>query len=587
MGNSGIRAFACRALDSGVTRCLEGELHHAVCACRRKFLVGGLDAVPAAACLAAAALLASCGGGGTGEGPHGIYALPGIDRLPLGEIRASNDQVAGMVGIIEPSSIEDSELHALAVSVVACNSFVTACENPGNPLAGSAPFTLYTPSGLSSGFVDRIPASTKLVSASFSSGFGSMVEGYGDTLPFAIVQAAGNSGDERYFAQFDYAEFGFLGLGLGIEAITNSYEAINADKILYVSGYSRNRFGRIVRHPSSTGCVGVEEACVYAPFVYQLPRSGRLAGYTVGGTSFSAPNVAMALASVLAFYPGTSGPDLVRLAKTCAKRAPGLSGLGLANFECMTRLDDSGEWRLVSGSEFVSLISPSARRSLAFPGQAEIAGEFATGREGSRIVRLAARQPGLFAATDFSAAAPLAHPEGGLGFYPIASVGEESGAVGSGYAADSGFFVAAAVGRGEGFFGLGPDFGYGGSSTVDVSAGHRNLYLRATRQWGEGTGPILDAAEGSAIGVSARGEREIAPGLSVSASVHADRFVGGEAATAFGPVAIGQSPWNRRAEIALRREIGSNAEYSVGGIFSRKGDRSTTQKFSASVAYRF
>lgn len=577
MGKSGMQA-------SGR---LARVLRQAAGACRRKFFVGGLDAAPAVACLAAAALLTSCGGGGGAGSPHGVYALPGIDRLPLGEIRASNDQVAGMVGIIEPRSIEDSELHALSVSVVACNSFVTACENPGNPLAGSAPFTLYTPSALSSGFLDRIPASTKLVSASFSSRFGSMVEGYGDTLPFAIVQAAGNSEEERYFAQFGYAELGLLGLGIGIEAITNSYEAINADKILYVSGYSRNRSGRIVRHPSSTGCVGVEEACVYAPFVFQLPRSGRLAGYTVSGTSYSAPNVAMALASVLAFYPGTSGPDLVRLAKTCAERAPGLSGLGLANFECMTRLDDSGEWRLVSGSEFASLISPSALRSLAFPGQAEIAGAFATGREGSHIVRLAARQPGLFAATDFSAAAPLAHPEGGPGFYPIASVGEESGAVGSGYAADSGFFAAAAVGRGKGFFGLGPDFGYGGSSTVDVSAGHRNLYLRATRQWGKGTSPILDAAEGSAVGVSARGEREIAPGLSVSASVHADRFVGGEAATAFGPVVIGQSPWNRRAEIALRREVSSNAEYAVGGIFSRKGDRSKTQKFSVSVAYRF
>ena len=153
--------------------------------------------------------------------------------------------------------------------------------------------------------------------------------------------------------------------------------------------------------------------------------------------------------------------------------------------------------------------------------------------------------------------------------------------------ADSGFFAAAAVGRGEGFFELGPDFGYGGSSKVDVSAGHRNLYLRATRQWGEGASPILDAAEGSAIGVSAHGEREIAPGLSVSASVHGDRFVGGEAATAFGPVAISRSPWNRRAEIALRKEVGRNAEYSVGAIFSRKGDRSTSRKFSAGMAYRF
>ena len=538
-------------------------------------------------------MLSGCGGSG---GQYSGLALPGINRLPVDEIRASNAELARMVGIAEPGTIDGEDRHAIQVSKVACNSFIKPCENVANPLDGSAPFKLYTPTFdpeesdspfVRDNLLGQIPASTKLVSVSFYPGF---TEYYGGELPFAIVRGAGNTGEERFRSIYRDPTSKIsepYRTQVVSEFYSNVYEAIATDKLLFVAGHGPQR---TARHPNSTGCVGIEAACVYAPFVFQLPPGSQeenLTDLTIAGTSGSAPNVAMALASVLAFYPDTSGPDLIRLAKSCAVPRPGMPGLGLADFTCMTNLDASGEWRLVSGSEFASLISPANLRTLVFPGRAEIAGEFATGREGTRIVRLALQRPAQFAAADFSAGLPLMHAEGKTGLFPIASLDQESESVGTGYAAGNGFFAAAAIGNSNGFFGLSPSLGYGSSSKVDVSVGHRNLFLRATRQRNEGDGRVLDAAEGSAVGVSAGGEREIAPGLRVSASVHADRFVGGNAATVFGPVEIGRSPWNRRAELSFRRLVGKNTEYSVGGTIRRQGDRSTSQELNAGLTIRF
>ncbi len=566
-------------------------LHHHPPTFRNRF---GRIACGGLACTALL-MLSGCGGSG-GGGRYSSLALPGINRLPADEIRASNAELAGMVGIAEPGSIYDENRHAILVSKVACNSFIKPCENVANPLEGSTPFTLYTPTfdpgddisiAVRDDLLEQIPASTKLVSVSFLPGF---AEFHGGDLPFAVVRGAGNTGEESFYSIYrdttseisePYRTLAVLGFA------ANVAEATADDKLLFVAGYRRQRSGRIARHPNSTGCVGIEEACVYAPFVFALPPGSQEERRAVAGTSGSAPNVAMALASVLAIFPGTSGPDLIRLAKSCADPSPGMPGLGLADFRCMTKLDAGGEWRLVSGSEFASLITPTNLQALGFPGRAEIGGEFATGREGTRIVRLALRKPAQFDAADFSAGLPLMHPAGKTGLFPIASLDRESGSVGAGYAAGNGLFAAAAVGNSIGFFGLSPSFGYGGSSRVDVSAGHRNLFLRATRQWNEGDGRVLDAAEGAAVGVSAVGEREIAPGLRVSASVHADRFVGGNAATAFGSVRIGRSPWNRRAELSLRQSVGENAEYSVGGTFSRPGNRSASRELNAGFTIKF
>lgn len=594
---------------------------------------------------AAAAGLAACGGGGsppaaespimrggeaslpTAEAPlvprnpkdYGIFAAPGINRLPIHEIKATNAELAQMVALMEYADTDDSEGdHARVVSKIACNSFVKACDNLGNPTAGDAPFSLVTPTldpfpefvaQQTDNLLEELQPTTKLVSLSVEPVYYTLVERWGDDLPFALVQASGNSGQDEFFHSLGTAEEPDEEeerVGIVFDPEYNTYvhvdgtpvsplvsgmiwrirAAVSADKVLYVSGYE-NGIGGAVRHPNATGCVGVEDACVYAPFEFELPPGSRERQRDIQGTSGSAPNVAMALTSVLAFFPETSGPDLIRLAKECADPEPRLSGLGIANFTCMTDLGSRGEWRLVSDARFAELISPAAMGELAFPGNATISGEFATGREGAKPVRLAMSRPGAFGVGDFSAGIRKAPAEGVSGYFPIAAIGEESGSIGGGYAAEEGFFAAAAVGSEEGFFGLGRENDYGASSTVDVSMGHRNLFVRASRQVNDGGSVLVDAAEGSAVGVTAGGEREIAPGLSMSAALHADRFIGGSAATAFGPVRIGRSSWNRSAELAFRREIGPNASYAVGGTFSRRSDGTTARKFHTGVGIRF
>lgn len=578
---------------------------------------------------AAAAGLAACGGGGslpTAEAPlvprnpedYGIFAASGIDHLPIHEIKATNAELAEMVALMEYASVDDPEgSHARLVSKIACNSFVKACDNLGDPTAGDAPFSLVTPTldpfpefvaQQTDNLLEELQPTTKLVSLSVEPVYYTLVERFGDTLPFALVQASGNSGQDEFFHSLGVTEDPDEEERVGIvfDPEYNTYvhvdgtpvsplvsgmiwsirAAASADKVLYVSGYE-NDIGGTVRHPNATGCVGVEDACVYAPFEFVLPPRSRERPRDIQGTSGSAPNVAMALTSVLAFFPETTGPDLIRLAKECADPEPGLSGLGVANFACMTELGDRGEWRLVSDARFAELISPAAMGGLAFPGDATISGEFATGREGAKPVRLAMSRPGAFGVGDFSAGIRKAPAEGVSGYFPIAAIGEESGSIGGGYVAEEGFFAAAAVGSEEGFFGLGRKNDYGASSTVDVSMGHRNLFVRASRQVNDGGNVFVDAAEGSAVGITAGGEREIAPGLSMSAALHADRFIGGSAATAFGPVRIERSPWNRSAELAFRREVGPNASYAVGGTFSRRSDGTTARKFRTEVGIRF
>ena len=562
----------------------------------------------------AAAALSACGGGGgsvatttsmiesdvrrTAAPPrnpadYGIFAAPGLNLLPIHEIQATNDELAQMVGIAEYSEVDNS--HSIDVSSVACHSFVKTCENWADPLAGSLPFTLYNPEEvneddkalaitLTNELIGQIADTTKIVTLTIEPNTYAMIERYGASLPFVVVQSAGN--DERDFF-FNYPETGLT--ARDEEAISRmidrTIEAVEADKVLYVSGY-RRRWGRIVRDERAVGCIGVESACIYAPFRYRLPGSSE----PIFGTSFSAPNVAMALASVLAYFPSTSGEDLIRLAKTCANESPYLTGLGVADFTCMTELDARGEWRLVSDDDFAQLASspsPAAINSLGFPGAAEVAGNFETARESTRTVRLASLRPALFHATNFSAGVPQSAHSGETGIFPIAESGDGAEMIGSGIGFEGGFFAAAAYGQSNNFFGLTPEFGYGTSDKLDVSLGHDSLFLRATYADSEGTGDLLNSAHGTALGVSARQKFQLTPAVRLDASLHADRFAGGSADTAFGKVEIGESPWNRHADLMMSFKPDSSATYMIGGRIGQKGDGQPHNQIVAGFNYRF
>ena len=581
-----------------------------------------------------AAALSACGGGGGGgsatpsaleagvirpaapprnPADYGIFAAPGLDLLHISEIQATNDELAEMVALAEYALPSDD--HSILVSDVACHSFVKACESQADGSPRSPPFTLYNPSEineednsvtLTSDLLDQISQdTTKIVSISIEPNSLAVIERYGATLPFVVIQSSGNDQRDLFFnsriVDPDTEEETTIGIiydpetdnavhvtgepvpALQQRMIRRIISAIDNDKVLYVSGYRRLRSGRIVRDQRAVDCVGVENGCIYAPFEYRLP--GR--SMPVVGTSFSAPNVTMALASVLAYFPSTSGEDLIRLAKTCADKQPNLVGLGVADFRCMTRLDASGEWRLVSDSDFAQLTSPASIHSLGFPGNAEVAANFETGREGSRTVRLAAHKPSLFHATDFSAGVPQDAYSGETGLFPIAASADGAESVGSGIGFDGGFFAAAALGQSNNFYGLGSDFGYGTSNKFDVSLGHDSLFVRATYAESEGAGDLLNSARGTAVGVSARHRIQLAPNIRLDASLHADRFAGGSADTAFGKVDIGQSPWNRHADLMMRFESESGGTYMLGGRMGRNGSGEQKNKLVAGFRYSF
>ena len=557
----------------------------------------------------AAAALSACGGGGgsvtttsaiesdvrrTAAPPrdpadYGIFAAPGLNLLPIHEIQATNDELARMVGIAEYSEVDNK--HSIDVSSVACHSFVKTCENWADPSAGSLPFTLYNPEEvtkddnaitLTNDLIDQIADTTKIVTLTIEPNTYAMIERYGTSLPFVVVQSAGNDQRETFF---DYPDENLSPRDVAAisRMIDNTLAAVDADKVLYVSGYRRLRSGRIIRDSRAVGCVDVESACIYAPFEYRVPGSSR----EIIGTSFSAPNVAMALASVLAYFPSTSGEDLIRLAKTCANRSPDLTGLGVADFMCMTKLDANGEWRLVSDADFAQLTSPASINSLGFPGAAEVAGNFQTTREDTRTVRLASHRPALFHATNFSAGVPQDAHSGKTGVFPIAESSGGAKMIGSGIGLEGGFFAAATYGQSNNFFGLTPELGYGTSDKLDVSLGHDSLFLRATYADSEGIGDLLNSAHGTALGVSARQRIQLTPTVRLDASLHADRFAGGSADTAFGKVEIGESPWNRHADLMMRFKPDSSSSYMIGGRIGRTGDGSPQNKIVAGFNYRF
>lgn len=513
-----------------------------------------------------ALLLAGCGDGNGGaplpastapptkrpapESPapttRGAFAAPGIDRIPLRAIRATQAEVARMYAIAEYGPPND--LHANQVRTVACRSYIVHgdCDDPRDAM----PFTLHGTEEVGDAAQTRdlrraIGFATKLVSVSIKPLGNDIVGLEGASLPFAVVQSAGNDGRETFFSPDEMAR-----------NVANVRAAIAADKVLYVGGYKANDDGSVERHPDSTGCTGVDESCLYAPYAFPIGT------VSVSGTSYSAPNVASALASVLAVFPGTKGTDLIRLAKACARAETGLSGLGRADFSCMTEMDENGEWRVVGVG---AIVAPAAMNRLSFPGDARIGGSF-TGRGGVPIA-LATVRPGLFAVSGFSAGVPAGVPVES-GFFPVVSGDDGANAFGGGYATAGGFFAAAAYGKRRGFFGLDAAFGYDGAHALDADVGHRNVFLRLSRQWSAGR--LVHAVEGTALGLTARKRFRLTPTVELDLSATADRFLGGKAETVFGPVSIADSSWNEAASAALLVASDGDIAFSLTGSADRR-----------------
>ena len=448
--------------------------------------------------------------------------------------------------IITPGGTE----HGDEVLLIACHSYITACDMNNKPVLLIVSANSPIPSA------PLAPATTKIVSQ--STGNGGFVRAFAGTYPYVVINSAGNDARETFLPtgrtySRDERQLYENGNPVANNGWDNVFDAADAGRLLYVSGYIQDADGTYRRAPLATGCVGLEDACLYAPVTFVVN------GERYGGTSFSAPNVAAALASVLAIFPETEGEELIRLAKACAVREPNLSGLGRADFACMTVMTDDGQWRVVTAGEFAGLVAPpAAMTSLVFPGAALLRSSF-SGPGGAQIT-LAVKRPGVFS---FSSGIPVDPETLQPGFFPVIAGDESANLFGGGYLTNDGFFAMAGYGRRLDFFGLGKAFDYDGGTSLDVEIGHRNFFGRLSRQWA--TGHLISEAEGTAIGFTATRTFTLIPHMTATLAAHADKFTGGHAETAFGNVDIQGGPWNREAELTLTYDMGRSSSVTLRG----------------------
>ena len=522
-----------------------------------------------------------CGNGeviSTDQPCRGRLTLPGIDNIPLASIKRTNAQMRGLWAATDYySSVNGSREHGRLVRQTSCWSYILECEDPEK--TESRPFTYfqnynrtgdyeeidYADAGLSVGsrnanawFKRELDnAGIRLASVSILPDGQGLVGRYSDALDFLVIHSAGNENTNAFPVRPNDLSYNHI------------KRAADADKVVYVAGYAVTRRGDIVRHPNSSGCDTVSSACVWVPFI--TPGVG-------AGTSFGAPRVAAALASVLAVFPNTTHQNLARMLKTSARKVPTLpNGLGAVDFSRLTTLDDSGEWRLVdSNGEFNAAVAPLLLNHVILPGNAAIASNFAISSNGEAVT-FGTVLTGAFARTTPSVLSGF-HEHGNP---VVAGVGEGlsfhlSQPDGDLYAGGvyrheaSNLFASAGVGVRDDFFGLDGRYDYDRMLGYEANAGHRDLFLRVSRQLAQGReNGLIKSAEGTAVGLTARRSFALSQETRVGAALNLDKFAGGEARTVFGAVHMDESGWNRTLSVHLVHRPTPYAAFTAGAeVFS-------------------
>ena len=511
---------------------------------------------------------------------RGRLTLPGIDNIPIASISRTNAQMRGLWAATDHySSVNGSREHGELIRRTSCWSYIVECDDPEE--TESHPFTYfqnynrtgeyeeinYADAGLASVPWHQRPnawfkreidnVGIRVASVSILPDGQGLVGQYGDALDFLIIHSAGNEGTSAFPVRPNDLSYNRI------------QRAVDADKVVYVAGYAVNRRGHIVRHPNSSGCDTVSSACVWAPFV--TPGVG-------AGTSFGAPRVAAALASVLAVFPNTTHQNLAKMLKTSVRKVSTLpNGLGVVDFTRLTTLDDSGEWRLVdSNGEFNDAVAPLRLNHVILPGNAAIASNFALSSDGEAVT-FGTVLTGAFGRTTPSVSSGF-HEHGspvvagmGEGFSFRLSQPDGDLYAGGVYRHEaSNLFASAAVGIRDDFFGLDGRYDYDRMFGYEANVGHRDLFLRASRQLAQGRqNGLIKSAEGTAIGLTARRSFVLSQDTRVGATLNLDKFAGGEARTVFGAVRMGDSGWNRTLSVHLVHQPSPYAMLAAGAeVFS-------------------
>ena len=457
-----------------------------------------------------------------------------------------------MFTILEFNSPSGPGTHSERVAKTACESYIVGCDS-------GEPFNLITKTdrqdagitSLASVYRNLIPGTTKIVSGSFAPSSSAMGEITRQNTPFALIQAAGNDPDENG------ADPGTsLGHWRNAWNDPDIAAALRANKILVVAGYTMVN-GKYVRHAGSVSCDGVDNHCLYAPYVFQTED-----GRTHSGTSIAVPQVASALASVLAVFPQTSTTDLVKLAKACAVAESGLNGLGRADFTCMTTMDDNGQWKVVGVDE---VLTPMRMSGMHFPGQTTVSSSFSNGGESAgegNTITLSLTRTGSYN-RGYQESGILADMPKASGFSPIFAVNEGNHMVLGGIYRKDDLFIATGyeVNRPD-FFGLGPQAGYHKTHGMVAEGGHKNLYVRFSQQTADGKG-VINRAKGTSVGITAEKKFALSDRHTIGVKAEMDRFLGGTADTAFGSFTMSESDWNHRLQLTNDIKLNDSASFGL------------------------
>ena len=278
--------------------------------------------------------------------PERPYLLTGIDTIPKDAIVLSRDQTRAIFAVTDVFS-DSHELdvilgHNWGVRRAACFAFITGCIDSDD--IATTPFTFLAPnplvSGGAAGATDwlmrelRRMGEVKIVTQSKSvSPFSSVIATHGASLPWVMIEGAGNEGFDNFFqsavlsanARYDRSSNVFRRISDGSVMTQGAYpglykirEAVEAQKVIITSNYVLEE-GKPYTY--NNGCVGVEESCVYVP--------------ETGGTSEATPILGSALTSLLSVFPEYDSDDLAMLTNSCAKSYSSLPGGGIVDVPCM------------------------------------------------------------------------------------------------------------------------------------------------------------------------------------------------------------------------------------------------------------
>ena len=274
--------------------------------------------------------------------------LHGVDMIPPEAIQLTREQMRNLFVVsdsyAESIDVDRARSHNEEMREVACWASIMPCSDPHD--LRTTPFTflakypqLRSERDVTEWIVqEAVKRGSKIVTESKTNtdvASGDILHGgiegvHGSSLPFVLIDSAGNKGVDNFFNPFTYDRPGnrFTRNGRTVTGSTaatlrNYLDIVKAQKVIYASTYKTVQ-GVPRRNDGSTGCLGVEESCVSLP----------LTPVAYGGTSVQSPTLGAAMATMLGVFPQYDVFDLTALVNSCAHNFPSIIG-GVVNMPCV------------------------------------------------------------------------------------------------------------------------------------------------------------------------------------------------------------------------------------------------------------